>query len=78
VKNIWIFKGVLLGFGLFFLGSLVYVGNKLRPFEAQKATGVSALTAPTLYNPWWWIAFVITLAVGCAMVRYWPHSSVAI
>jgi hypothetical protein len=72
----WILKGILLGFGLFFIGSLVYVGNKLRPVGEHKATGISAITAVTVWNFWYWIAFVVALAVGCVIVWYWPHRSV--
>jgi hypothetical protein len=72
----WLLKGTLLGLGLFLVGSLVYVGNKLRPFEEHKATGISAITAVTVHNPWYWIIFVVTLAVGCVLVRFWPYRPV--
>ena len=39
----WFLKGMLLGLGLFFIGSLIYVGSK---------TGISAITAVTLHNVW--------------------------
>jgi hypothetical protein len=42
---------------LFFVGSLVYVGNKMRPFDAGKATDVSMIQAVTVYVGYW-IAFV--------------------
>jgi hypothetical protein len=65
----WILKGILLGFGIFVIGSLVYVGAKLRPFEEHKATGISAITGVTLYNPWWWVILVVILALACCFVR---------
>ena len=65
----WLLKGVSLGLGLFFAGSLIYVGSKLRPFEAHKATGVSAITAVTVHNPWFWVALVATLTVACWFFR---------
>ena len=76
MKNMWLLKGILLGLGLFFVGSLIYVGNKLRPFERQKATGISAITAVTVHNPWFWMAFVVAVALGLAIVKFWPHRSV--
>ena len=72
----WLLKGILLGLGLFFVGSLIYVGNKLRPFEEHKATGISAITAVTVHNTWFWMAFALALVVGCVIVWFWPHRSV--
>jgi hypothetical protein len=39
----WILKGILLGLGLFFVGSIVYIVNAFRPIEENKATAISAL-----------------------------------
>ena len=61
----WLLKGVLLGLPVFFIGSLIYVGSKLRPFEVQKATGISAITAVTVHNPWFWVTLVATVTVAC-------------
>jgi hypothetical protein len=72
----WLLKGILLGLVLFFVGSLIYVGYNLGPFEKQKATGISAITAITVHNLWFWIAFVVALAVACAIVWLWTHQSV--
>ncbi len=48
----WILKGISLGVGLFFVGSIVYIVNALRPIEVNKVTGISALLALTVWNPW--------------------------
>jgi len=68
----WVVKGVLLGLGLFFVGSLIYLASKLRPFEGSKATGISAITALTVYNPFFWIGLAGCLLIGCAVVGFWP------
>ncbi len=68
-KNMWILKGISLGLGLFFVGSIVYVVNALRPFEANKATGISVLFVLTVWNSWYWVAFVLTLLLSCWLVR---------
>jgi hypothetical protein len=65
----WILKGILIGLGLFFVGSILYISNALRPLEPNKATGVSVLLALTVWNLWYWIAFVATLALACWFVR---------
>ena len=59
----WVLKGTWLGLVLFLVGSLVYVGNKMRPFEA---TGHQRKHDPavTVFNVWYWIAFVACLALG--------------
>lgn len=69
VKNMWILKGLLLGFGLFFVGSLVYIVNKMRPIEAHKATSGNLLLSLTVWNLWYWIVFVATLTLACWLVR---------
>ncbi|HXX99913.1 MAG TPA: hypothetical protein VEI54_03265 [Candidatus Limnocylindrales bacterium] len=61
----WLVKGILVGLGVFILGSLVYVGYHLRPIEPEKATGLSAITALTLYDYRWWVALVATVALAC-------------
>jgi len=65
----WILKGISLGLGLFFVGSIVYIFNALRPIQANKATGISFLLALTVGNPWYWVAFVSTLTLSCWLVR---------
>ena len=48
----WILKGTLIGLAVFFIGSVVFVVNNLRPIERDKMTGISAITGPTIHNPW--------------------------
>jgi hypothetical protein len=67
--KMWILKGISVGLGVFFVGTLIYVINELRPIEAQKATALSAITGPTLYNPWWWMALIAILALACWFFR---------
>lgn len=71
----WLLKGILLGLGLFFVGSLVYVGNKLRPFEEHKATGISLITGLTIHNPLFWVMLVASLLIGCVIVHSWPAAA---
>ncbi|HXN50440.1 MAG TPA: hypothetical protein VN943_00785 [Candidatus Acidoferrum sp.] len=66
----WIIKGVLLGLGVFLVGSIVYVVGKLRPLEADKATSVNLLLSLTASNLWFWVAFAAAVIAGCAVVRY--------
>jgi hypothetical protein len=61
----WLLKGIFVGLGIFLLGSLVYIGYHLRPFKPNRATGLSVITALTVYNTWWWVALVATLAFAC-------------
>jgi hypothetical protein len=61
----WMLKGILVGLGVFFIGSLIYVGSKLGPIEEHKATALSAITGPTVHNPWWWIALIAILTLAC-------------
>ncbi len=68
----WIVKGMLLGSGFFLVAALVYIINKLRPFEANKATSVNLLLHLTAWNLWFWTAFVICVLVGCLI--FWRRS----
>jgi len=61
-------KGISAGLGIFFIGSLIFVITKQRPIEEHKATGISAIIGPTLFNPWW-LALIATLALACWFFR---------
>jgi hypothetical protein len=61
----WILKGILVSLGVFFIGTLIYVSTKLGPIEEHKATAISVIIGPTLFNPWWWITLLATLAFSC-------------
>lgn len=47
-------KGILLGFALFAVGSIVYLVWEVGPIEEHKATALSAIAAWTVFNPWYW------------------------
>jgi hypothetical protein len=75
----WMLKGTLVGLGLFFTGTLVYLFFKTKPHEEHTATAVSALLAWTLNNPWWWMALVATLAVSCWFFKmYEPGATMVV
>ena len=63
-----IVKGVLLGTGLFLVGSILYLVVKMWGSTA-KATGLSAIQAWTIQNPLYWLAFVVMIGIGCLIVR---------
>jgi len=71
----WIVKGIFLGLGLFVVGSLAYVINKMRPFEEHKATGISVITGATIHNPWFWIGLAVSVLVGCLIAGSWHPSA---
>ena len=57
----------------------VFVLCRFRPVESNKATAVSAILLYTTQNPWWWVALVACIAIGCGLVRSWPgKTSVAV
>jgi hypothetical protein len=68
----WILKGTLLGTGLFLVGTVLFLIGTLGPFKANRAIGLSAITGVTIHNPLFWITFVASLVIGCAIVRSWP------
>jgi hypothetical protein len=68
----WILKGTLLGTGLFVVGTVLFLIAMARPFKANRAIGLSAITGITIHNPMFWLAFFASLAIGCAIVRSWP------
>jgi hypothetical protein len=63
-----IVKGVLLGTGLFLVGSIFYLVVMIWESGA-KATGTTALQGYTIQNPLYWLAFVVMNAIGCLIVR---------
>ena len=68
----WILKGSLLGMGLFIIGSVLFLIATTLPFRANHAIGLSVITGRTIHNPLFWIAFVASLVIGCAIVGSWP------
>ena len=69
----WTGKGILLGIGLFAVGTVVYVYLMIRGSSAQ-ATGITAIAGWTVMNPLYWLSFVASLILGCAIARFWPTS----
>ncbi len=76
----WMLKGISVGLGVFFIGSLIYIViAKLAPIEEHKATGLSVITGSTVYHPWWWMALVTTLALSCWFFKmYEPGATMVI
>ena len=73
-----IVKGILLGVGLFFIGSIVYLFVRIQA-GAPRAIGTTAIrgwVAETLANPLYWITFVVAQVAGYAIVHFWPHRPV--
>lgn len=65
----WIVKGILLGIGICLLGSIIYLVAMIYSNHAR-ATGLSAFKSWTTQNPLYWTGCVLTLALGCGIVRY--------
>jgi len=72
-QKMWTGKGILLGIGLFAVGSVVYLYLMIRGSSAQ-ATGITAIAGWTVMNPLYWLSFVASLILGCAIARFWPTS----
>jgi hypothetical protein len=66
-------KGILLGFGLAVLGTIIYVYQMIVHSHAR-ATGTTALMSWTVMNVYYWLAFVIALIIGCTIIRLWAGS----
>jgi hypothetical protein len=67
-------KGILLGFGLAAVGTIFYVYLMVSHGSAR-ATGTTALMSWTVMNVYYWLACVVALILGCAIIRWWPSSS---
>jgi hypothetical protein len=69
----WIMKGLLLGSGLFAMGTLVFLKLTLfSSIQGSTATSVRALQGYTTQNPFFWIALAACLALGVSVVGSWP------
>jgi hypothetical protein len=68
----WILKGSLLGTGLFLVGTVLFLIATTGPFRANKAIGLNVITGLTIHNLLFWVAFVASLMIGCAIVGSWP------
>ena len=71
-----IVKSLAVGLGIFLVGTIVYLLSRLGVTAGQnKATGVSVLAVYTIWNVWYWLAFVASLAVGYWVVRRFSASA---
>jgi hypothetical protein len=61
----WIANGSLLSTGFFLLGTVFFLIAAARPFRANAAIGLSVITGLTIHNPWFWVAFLASLVIGC-------------
>jgi hypothetical protein len=69
----WIIRGLLLGFGLFVMGTLVFLKfTVFSPTAHSAATGLSAIQAYTTQNPFFWAALVACLVLGVSIIGSWP------
>jgi hypothetical protein len=71
--NIALFvQGTLLGMGLFLIGLLGYLYIFFfRALQPNEAIDVRRIKAMTIRQPLYWIAFLVALAIGLAVVRHW-------
>jgi hypothetical protein len=65
----WTGKGMLLGVGLFAVGTIIYVYLMIRGSFAQ-ATGTTAIMARTVMNAFYWLSLVAALILGCAIIKW--------
>jgi hypothetical protein len=69
----WIVKGLLLGSGMFAMGTLIFLKFTLfSPIAQGTATGLSALQGYTVANPFFWSALVACLVLGVSIIGSWP------
>jgi hypothetical protein len=73
-------KGLLLGVGFAFLGSLIFAIRKMYVLSRTAtmfATGpragvdIRVLKSAVLQNPAYWLMILLMLAAGCAVVYFW-------
>ena len=60
---------ILLGVGLFAVGTIIYVCLMIRGSSAH-ATGTTALMAWTVMNVYYWLSLVAALILGCVVIRW--------
>ncbi|HXM94366.1 MAG TPA: hypothetical protein VOA64_08955 [Candidatus Dormibacteraeota bacterium] len=63
--------GTMLGMVLFFVFSLAYLWYWIRP-SADKAISLNTLKELTIRDPFYWLAFVGMIGIGCLIVRALP------
>jgi hypothetical protein len=67
-------KSIALGLGIFIVGTIVYLMLRVGAFTlpqsgGNRATGLSVLQGYTIYNVWYWVGFIVSLAVGYLIVH---------
>ena len=72
-------KGTIVGFSLFAIGAAVFLLAFFRskgPLVAAPGQhwmmDINVITHLTIYNAWFWAAFVASLVIGYAIVLSWP------
>ena len=60
--------GTMFGMALFFVFSLAYLWHWIRP-SGKKAISLDLLKALTIRDPFYWLAFVGMIGIGCLIVR---------
>src|SRR5579859_2798471 len=68
----WIVKGTLLALWLFGFGTMALLYFSIyRHLPPNSAVGVSAFSARTIHNPYWWTALVICIVLGYSIAHSW-------
>jgi hypothetical protein len=64
-------KSIILGLGIFVVGSIAYLVFELLPLgtTGNMVVGVIDLGALTIWNVWFWIWLVASLGIGYGIVR---------
>jgi predicted cobalt transporter CbtA len=69
----WILKGTFLGLWLFGFGTIAFFYFAIfRHVPLGTEVPTTMVTGLTTQNPWWWVALVASIAIGCALVHSWP------
>jgi hypothetical protein len=70
----WVLKGTFIGISIFAVGAAVFMLLSLRSISGgkQMAIGIRVILLATIYNPWFWAAFVASIVIGLAIARSWP------
>ena len=73
----WILKGMLLGTLVFGVGLIIYSAFVASRVSSQGPVSwdVRSVLTMWLHSPSFWMAFVGTIVIGCALVRTWPAKS---
>lgn len=66
----WFLKGALSGIAICIVFTLYYLKAIVGPIRQNVATGLSAITGPTVYQPLYWLALslILSSAILCAFL----------